>query len=387
MLTLLLFSCSGASVVLTGGGVEIVLGELEVVVPAENLPPVVSTQVSNNNLDVVEHSDGRLYLAFRTGPSHFASPEVLLHVVSSGDYGTTWDHELTLDRDTDLREPRLLSIDDDLFLYFAVLGTSPVDFEPQGTMRTAKGEDGWSTAEWVFDDGFIPWRTRHVDGVPTMIGYRGGADIYDSAGTSLPQLEVQWLTSTDGREWSGDTVWTGGGSETDFVLTDHALVAVMRNEAGDADGFGSKVCRASLDAPRAWTCVHDCRKFDSPLMFTHGGHAWLVARRNVTEDGCFDLGLDPEEHTHNERFLQYSGAYWQAPKRCSLWHVDDETLDVSFVLDLPSAGDTCFPSILGEDGAFEIWNYTSDPEDADIGWLTGQQGPTMITRQPIHFYP
>ena len=150
-----------------------------------------------------------------------------------------------------------------------------------------------------------------------MIGYTGGDDIYDQSGEALPQLHVKWLQSDDGLSWTGETVWTGGGSETDFTLTDDALVAVIRNEAGDEEGFGSKICRASLDTPTEWACTHDCRKFDSPLMFSHASRQ-LIARRNVTEDGCFDLGLEPETNSHSERFLNYTGSYWQTPKRCTL---------------------------------------------------------------------
>ena len=387
MLMFVLMACTGSTLLVAGSGIEVTLGELEMVVPSSTLPPSIIPQVSNNNLDVIEHSDGRLYFAFRTGPSHFASDAVQMFVLSSVDGGQSWEEELILDMDTDLREPRFLSHDDKLILHYAVLGTSPVDFEPEGTMRVVKDAGGWTDAEWVFEDGFIPWRTRLMDGVPTMIGYTGGDDIYDQSGDALPQLHVKWLQSDDGLSWTGETVWTGGGSETDFILTDDALVAVIRNEAGDEEGFGSKVCRASLDTPTDWTCTHDCRKFDSPLMFSHAGHAWLIARRNVTDDGCFDLGLDPETNSHSERFLSYTGRYWQTPKRCTLWHVDLEDLSVSAVLDLPSAGDTCFPSILGEDGDFEVWNYTSDPDVPELGWLDGQQGPTMITRQRLTFSP
>ena len=385
MLIALLMACSGTTLVTVGGGYDITLGPLEIVVPSDSLPESVTAQTSNNNLDVVEHSDGRLYLAFRTGPNHFASAEVEMYVMSSLDHGETWEHELTVDMDTDLREPRLLSLDDKLVLHYAVLGTNPVDFEPQGTMRATKIADTWSSPEWIFDDGFIPWRTRVMDGEPTMIGYTGGDDIYDQEGDTLPQLQVRWLTGDDGLTWSGDTVWTGGGSETDLTFTDSALVAVMRNEAGDGDGFGSKICHASLDEPTDWSCIHDCRKFDSPLMFSYGGEAWLIGRRNVTDDGCFDLGLDPELYSHSERFVLYSAEYWQQPKRCTLWHVDDETLLVSPMLDLPSAGDTCFPSILGTGGDLEVWNYTTDPERSETPWLEGQPGQTLITRQTLQF--
>ena len=56
--------------------------------------------------------------------------------------------------------------------------------------------------------GFIPWRTRLMDGGPTMIGYTGGDDIYDQSGEALPHLHVKWLQSDDGLNLDGETVWT-----------------------------------------------------------------------------------------------------------------------------------------------------------------------------------
>lgn len=387
MLPLLLFACSASPQSPAPGAVAIDLDEPVAVVPSDAIPESVAVQTSNNNLDVVNHGDGRLYLAFRTGPSHFASDAVQLIVLSSGDEGATWSVELTVDMDTDLREPRFLSLEDRLVLHYAVLGTNPLDFEPEGTMRVVKEDGAWQPAEWIFADGFIPWRTRIVRDRATMIGYTGGDEIYDQGGTELPALEVRWLESTDGLDWAGETVWVGGASETDFAYTSSGLIAVMRNEAGDADGFGSKICRAELDEPKDWTCVHDCRKFDSPLMFTHDDEAWLIGRRNLTEDGCFDLGLDPDEFSHAERFTRYSADYWTHAKRCTIWHIDGDALTATAVVDLPSSGDTCFPSIRTVDGEYEVWNYTSDPNQPDTPWLEGQQGPTTITRQRFRFSP
>ena len=206
MLMFVLMACTGSTLLVAGSGIEVTLGELEMVVPSSTLPPSITPQVSNNNLDVIEHSDGRLYFAFRTGPSHFASDAVQMFVLSSVDGGQSWEEELILDMDTDLREPRFLSHDDKLILHYAVLGTSPVDFEPEGTMRVVKDAGGWTDAEWVFEDGVIPWRTRLMDGVPTMIGYTGGDDIYDQR-EALPQLHggSRVMTDSAGRE----TVWTG----------------------------------------------------------------------------------------------------------------------------------------------------------------------------------
>ncbi|HJN78389.1 MAG TPA: hypothetical protein QGF58_31050 [Myxococcota bacterium] len=356
------------------------LGQLTRVVPSAGLPEQVEVQPAANNLDVVEH-EGQTWLAFRTGPDHFASDEVHLYVLRSSDR-EHWELSLPIFMATDLREPRLLSLDGQLILHWAVLGTDPLAFEPQGTMRAVFDGQSWSDPEWIFEDGFIPWRTRVMDGVPTMIGYVGGEDIYDQDG--LPALEVKWLSSDDGLDWSGATVLTGGGSETDFAFTPEGdLVAVVRNEAGDEEGFGSLICRGEAEAPTDWECRHDPKKYDSPLVFEDDGRIWLIGRRNVTDDGHFDLGRDDLDH--DEAFLFYSASYWQEPKRCSLWEVHPLSLQVEWVLDLPSRGDTCFASILGEDGQYEVWNYTSDPEGPDLSWLEGQKGETWIYRQDLTF--
>ena len=363
------------------------LGEAARVVPSEGLPPEVAVQPSANNLDVVRH-DGAVFFAFRTSPDHFASAETRLYVLRSSDE-ESWSHELTIHLGTDLREPRLLSLGEQLFLYFAVLGEDPLAFEPQGTMVAVRGADGaWTEPAWIFEDSFIPWRARLVDGVPMMIGYTGGEDIYDADG--LPAIEVRWLQSDDGLRWEPrvpgqPVVQTGGGSETDFALLDDgALVAVTRNEAGDEMGWGSKICRAEAHSLGDWRCVADPKKYDSPLVFRASGRVWLLARRNLTEDGAYDLGM--RELDHAAQTLQYELAYWQEPKRCSLWEVDPVALRVSFVLDLPSRGDTCFPSAIeiGED-RFSVYNYSSDPEGPDLSWVEGQHGETWIYRHALRF--
>ena len=363
------------------------LGVQSQVVPGPGLPKSIEIQDANNNLDVIEHQ-GRVYLAFRTAPEHFASDRTVLHVVSSTDQ-ENWKHEVSFSQSTDLREPRFLSLDDELFLYFAVLGDNPLAFEPQGSRVTVLTDGEWTEPVDIFEKDFIPWRARTVDGTPMLMGYTGGGEIYDLE-DALPEIEVQWLTSTNGWDWEAlipgqATVHMGGGSETDWAFTpEGSVIAVMRNEAGDADGWGSKVCRGEADALGAWTCVPDPKKYDSPLVFSHDNRIWLIARRNVTESGAYDLEmreLDPREQT-----TAYSIDYWQHPKRCSLWEVDPESLTVSWVLDFPSKGDTCFASILpAGDDRYTVYNYSSDPNGEDLGWLQGQTQPTQIYRQDLIF--
>src|SRR5262245_51591013 len=230
-----------------------------VVIPGPGLPAEIVDQTSNNNLDVVSH-EGRIYLAFRTAPTHFAGPDTVLYVVSSTDE-QTWTYETQVHLGTDLREPRFLSFGGRLFLYFAVLGQNPIAFEPQGMKVTERLSDGtWTEPDWFYQPGFIPWRAKVVNGVPYLITYIGGGNLYNGSGEPL---EIHFLTTTDGRTFvpvvpGQPKVLEGGGSETDFVFQDDgSLIAVVRNEAGDASGFGSKICRAEAGALGDWHCVSD----------------------------------------------------------------------------------------------------------------------------------
>lgn len=365
---------------------EPVVGEAIPVVPSDGLPPEVVLQAAANNLDAVQH-EGRFFLAFRTAPDHFASPEATLYVVSSQDRAT-WTFEAVFERDRDLREPRLLSWNGKLFLYFAVLGSSAIDFEPGGMMVAERlGPARWSEAEWFYEEGFIPWRARVVDGVPYLVTYVGGEGIYDA---DAEPIEVHWLTTGDGRNWrpvvpGQPTVLRGGCSETDFAfLDDGTLIAVCRNEMGDEDGWGSKVCRAEADALGDWICVPDPKKYDSPIVFRHGPHVYLIGRRNVTADGRYDLGRD--DLSPGEQTMMYEWTYWRTPKRCSLWRVDPYSMTVLFEADLPSRGDTCFPAVVPlAENTYEVYNYTSPLDGPDLAWFEGQHGPTTIYRAELSF--
>lgn len=363
---------------------DVTLGEPVFLVPFADPPAGVAEQTSNNNLDVVIH-EGRYFLAFRTAPSHFASDKTVMYVVSSADQAT-WELETTIALGTDVREPRFLSHRGRLFLYFAKLGKDPLKFEPQGTFLSEYQSPGhWtSPSEWTDQPGFIPWRLRVVGGTAFMIGYTGGENIYETDGEPL---FVKWLKSDDGLAWEPvvpgqATVEEGGGSETDWTyLDDGAVIAVTRNEAGDATGWGSKICRADADSPGDWQCVADPRKFDSPLVFRDGRAVYLVARRNVTETGNYDLfrrDLSPKEQTQ-----LYEFEYSFAPKRCSVWRVDTDSLEVTFLVDLPSYGDTCFPSALPVGPKeYDLYNYTSplEGDDPDVDWIVGQGLPSSIYR-------
>jgi hypothetical protein len=218
--------------------------DIRAVVPGANLPPEVLLQRANNNLDLVDH-DGRLFLAFRTAPNHFASASTRLYVVSTEDE-LSWRFEGEFFEGTDLREPRLLSLNGELFLYYAVLGTDRLAFEPQGMKRSIYAGPGrWSEPEWFGGEGFIPWRVKVLPdepGVAYLVAYIGGENLYEVDGEAVV---VHWLRTTDGRTFEpaapdapdAPVVLRGGTSETDFTrLPDGTVIAVARNEAGGRRG-------------------------------------------------------------------------------------------------------------------------------------------------------
>jgi len=365
--------------------VEVTIVEQRTVVPSGGLPVDLPLMDANNNLDVVAF-EGRIFLAFRTAPTHFASADTLLHVISSADE-LAWRHEGTFHLGTDIREPGLVVHEGALHLFFAELGSDPIQFEPNGTWRAEYfGVGEWSEPEKLPYDDLIVWRLKPRAGRIELTGYSGGENIYAPNGEPL---SVHWWASDDLEEWRpavdmADPVWLGGSSETDLVVrADGSVVAVMRNEAGDDDGFGSKVCTAPAASPGEWTCAHDPRKFDSPLVFEHANRVWLVGRRNLSEDGAYDVGGASDDLA--QQSLLNQAAYWNTPKRCALWEVLPGQRSVDFVLDLPTRGDTCFPEVLLDDQDVVLYNYTSAPDGPDVPWIEGQLSPTQIDRVRLSF--
>ena len=361
-------------------GVDISIGAPTFVVPSDGIPDSFDVDIANNNLDVVWWRQ-RFWLAWRTGPYHFAAETVRMYVASSSDL-RTWRAEGEVFLNTDVREPQLVVLNDELLFFYAELGANALAFEPQGTwVQRYRSPGNWTSPISVFEPSFISWRIRNVGGRLQVFGYTGGENIYESDGEPI---DVYWLESVDGFTWTPvvagqPVVLSGGSSETDAVVVrDGSLIAVSRNEAGDSDGFGMKICRAPAGALAEWECVADKKKYDSPLVFEYDNRVFLIGRRNLTATGNYDLeqtGLSMEQQaTVNQ--LDYSSH----PKRCSLWTIDQMTLHVSHVLDLPSTGDTCFTEMVHlDDGRFLVFNYTSPlEEESEPSWSAAQFEPTLI---------
>lgn len=363
------------------------LGKVEVVVPSARLPKGLKVDHANNNLDVVVH-DGRHYLAFRTAPTHFASDKTKLYVVSRRPTEADWRFEAEFALGADLREPRFLSYKGRLVLYFAKLGGSAFGFEPEKMLRSELKAGRFSKPEPVFEPGFIPWRIKVHNGKALMVGYRGGEATYS---VFYKAIDIYLLTSDDGLDWrpldpKHPVVYSGGGSEADIAFDRGGnLYAVVRNESGDLNGFGSQVCFAKKGALSHWQCKADARKFDSPLLLESDGEIYLVARRNLARMGEFDLNRPWPAFVL--RKIANLADYSLQRKRCAIWHLNQRELKIRHLVDLPSAGDTCFPSAIRQsERVFEVYNYTSPLDTGrDPVWIVGQLGRTLIYRSVVTF--
>jgi len=365
--------------------------ETRQVVPGDGMPDGLDLGAANNNLDAVRHSDGFVYLAFRTAPNHFASPATRIVVVRSRDE-RQWTLDATFELGTDLREPRLLRIGDELWLYVSRLGSDPLAFEPQGMSFSVRSPGGsWSALESMGDDGAIGWRTRTIAGVPAMLAYRGGEMTYTFG---EPAQRIDLLRSADGRDWrlwdpDHGAVYTGGGGEADFgQAADGRFYGVIRAEAGDALGWGSRLCSAPEEQPARWVCRPDPRKFDSPFVFAHEGVVYALARRNLRGDGRYDRGIGPAAGPGRElRSIWNQLNYSTSRKRCALWRFEPVGPDLVFVLDLPSRGDTCFAAVIDGPTAAEkiVYDYSNPLDGPDLRWIQGQLGQTRIYRHVLRF--
>lgn len=356
---------------------KVEISEARQVIPGDAIPHECTVMRSNNNLDVACYRD-RLWLAWRSAQTHFAGAESVINVISSSDMGNTWEFETTIAPGRDLREPRFLVLDGRLFLYWFEAGTNPVKFEPGQIHVICNSSGAWSEPVPISESGYVVWRARTLSNRAILSVYRGGEEIY----TTRPSpTTVELWESRDGFNWApleGEChpVHTGG-TETDFaLLEDGSLLAITRKE-GPYGGWGTDICRSAPDDWTRWTISSDPRKLDSPLMFVSGGRYFVIARRQVPFHGRYDLKLNLLPPLVRTRFYQL--IYWLTPKRTALWEVDSERLEVSWIADLPSRGDTAFAGVveLG-DGKWLVYNYSSPLDERDRIWIDGQLSPTYI---------
>jgi len=347
------------------------IGPVRWVVPSDGMP--VNNQASNNNLDI-EFFEDKLFMAWRTAPFHFASDATVMHIVASTDGGVHWVAEAKIALGSDVREPRFLALAGKLQLSFFQAGTNPIEFDPKALWHVNREKNGtWSAPVQDSAGKEIVWNMKVRNGVAWRSSYSGN---HYQAGTSL--ISVFFKRSSDGLAFSDvgmDPVYFGGVSESAFeIAADGSLWVDLRNEDGDDSGFGTLLCHAQAASLGTWECpaTSDPNRHDSAQMLRHGNDLYMVARRDV--GGPYDEGLN--DLSFDDRKSKYLSDYSFRPKRTALYKIDQATLQVVWLQDLPSAGDTAYPAIRRTGThTFLIANYTSPLDTPDISWFDGQTSP------------
>lgn len=331
---------------------------------------------SFRSVDAVRHGE-RTYVAIRSVKAGTNS-DAVVRVVSSID-DRNWRQELVLPDAESALNPKLLSIGDELILYTTTDPGFGRETNIQAVKLTKSGE--WTAPVSLDLPGHVLSQVRLVDGVPLMTTFTGGTGIYRLGDDSL---EVRMLTSRDGLAWHPPSagkwvVYKGGGSDASFASNDDGnLLAVVRKEAGDSQGWGSAVCLAAASNWTNWDCVNDANHYGPAAMFSYDGEVYLIGQRKVSSDGRYDLGQGAGfvRTVHNQLDLLTSG------RRCALFRYVAAEKRVAFVADFPSQGDTCTPSILSgsEPGQFVVYTPSSALDGPEHAVAAAQDEPNQLYR-------
>ena len=340
----------------------------EIIVPSPQLPENIQPQRGNNNLDLCTYK-GRIYFAFRTAPTHFASKKTELYLLSTEDR-KTWRFEQRFHVGSDMREPRFAVYRDTLFFYFFEAGKNPLGFMPEHIWAShSTGNGDWAEKQNIHLDGYVPWRIRVRDDVMYLSAYYG-RDVYKKG----KNIDLRLYESRNGYFWTPISAepQTGdnGGEEGEFIFDDEGnLWGTVRQE-----GYGAMLVYAHRDSLAHWRTFPTRDKYDSALLFKHNNDIFLIARRNL------DGKADKAPWLPNSIRRWYNLArYSLTLKTTALWKMDKEKKELVHLMDFPATGDTAFPAITElEEGKWLLMNYSSDIHGPRKNWLWGQLGKTFI---------
>lgn len=356
------------------------------VVPSVQLPESINIGRSNNNLSICVFKK-RLYLAFRTGKTHFASTETGMHILSTAD-GINWKKELSFFYKKDFREPFLLCKNDTLYFYCFSAGVKMTAFQPERIqLYHTTGNAQWSKADTILNKGEVHWDLKKRLGEIYLTSYEGSH--YSLKDKS--SVHLNFRKSTDGKHFKAvgekQEVYLGGVSETAFEFDkDTNLWAVTRLEDGDETGFGSHLVFAPKNDIANWQfpseAFEDC--YMSPKMFRYENELFLIARR---QRGKRSFGFFNKQAPLSMQRLMNWVSYSLSPKTTALFHIDKEHKKIEWLTDLPGNGDTAFPSIQRlNEHQFLLANYSSPVNRfKNRSWLSGQLGKTGIYLQVLTF--
>uniref|UniRef100_A0A7S1W3K9 Uncharacterized protein n=1 Tax=Alexandrium catenella TaxID=2925 RepID=A0A7S1W3K9_ALECA len=346
---------------------------------------------ANNNVTLCRFRE-KFVIAYRKSDSHFASPLARILVATSdgdlGEWKEVWDYHTGED---DLRETLLFEFRGRLFLYFACLAPFKRGFTPRRMQWTATEDlQVWSAPVPVGRVSEITWDVKVLkdaagEEIAYKVSYVGNHYAADAVCT------VHFERSFDGIDWKpvgkkeDSAVYAGGISEVTFAFTPSGdLVAIGRNEDGDASGFGSQLFFAKKEDLGAWTPLRVSlpQRFDSPRLVPMDGHLILFARY-AREPYALTPSWAPFGLQRFSNILCYS----LLPKTAAVYRIEPPDAEGRWS-EQPVQVVRCFEETYGDTGFFSIaegknkgeWvvaNYSSACH-SHAAWIYGQLYPTDI---------
>ncbi len=314
---------------------------------------VVADGEHNSNTDMILWRD-HFWLVHAASPYHMGTPKSRLVILRSSD-ARSWETVATLQvAGKDIRDPKFAPIGDRLFLY--ALSNEGFFATPEGSVvSTSQDGTSWSDFQPVGPSGWLFWRPKSADGKTWYVP----AYWWDHGRSVL-------LRSLDGLEWEQvSTIYDGEGNDETAIesLPDGRLLATARLEVTPDTLTGHKDASTLLavsEPPFERWSYRKSRvtRLDGPVLFSHTGRVFAVARHQDGKRGP----------------LMRLGGTWSR-KRTALYEVTEEGL--TYLSDLPSAGDTSYAGVVLRDGFAYIDYYTSAIE-RDYPWLLGMFLPTDI---------
>jgi hypothetical protein len=344
-------------------------------IPSACLPKEVLCQKANNNLDVIIYKQ-RYYIAFRTAPTHFASRQTCLYVMSSAD-AQKWTYETKISKGCDIREPRFLILKNKLFIYYFEAGRNPLKFQPRNFCVCTLDSGKWKSTVLPDLKNFVPWNVKIHKGKAYLSAYYGKG-LYKFS----HQADLRLFTSEDGFHWtplSTEPQCTYKGAEEGEFEFDKVgnLWATIRLE-----GEGALIAYADKDSLEKWHFTHTGNKYDSALLFAQGDEIYLISRINMDGEADQAPRWLPLWIRQKYNLVRYS----LTEKKTALFRLDRTTKKMVHLFDFPSIGDNAFPRIVEySSNSFLLFNYSSDISRKPISWLRGQLGKTFIYKTELIF--
>ncbi len=313
---------------------------------------IVADGTHNANTDLI-YWNNSFYLVHQTSPYHFGTKRSRLIIRQSSD-AHNWETVAEFRvPEAELRDPKFAAVGNRLFLY--ALKNVRWTAEPHTTLYTFS-EDGstWRPFVDIAPEGWLFWRPKTCDSVTWYV-----PAYWHEHGESI------LLQSNDGINWSTvSRIYEGERNDETAIefLPDRRIVATSRLEGSGSifgDAQASTLIAVASPPYSDWSYTKSqITRLDGPCLLPYGGKIFAIGR--------YQADRTPTVSEQGSIFSK---------KRTSLFLVKEDSL--TYLSDLPSAGDTSYAGavILGD--ALYVCYYTS-PIGRDYPWILGMLTATNI---------